>query len=172
MRECLHTAARCRDRLKDLRRAPDTLPQRYGGVQLLRRLARLRPVRLVDNQNVGDLKQARLHRLDAITKPRRNNHDTDVSHGRNIDLVLTCTDRLKQNEIITGHIKGIDHPDRRRGKAAEVTLTGKRTYENAVIVKTRGHADTVAENCPTRYRARWVNRDHAEPQVARAPTVE
>ena len=67
--------------------------------ELLHRLLGARPVALVDDDDVGDLEQTRLHRLDVVAETRRRDDDADVGHLRDVDLALPGADRLKQHDI-------------------------------------------------------------------------
>ena len=85
----------------------------------------LRPglVALVDDDQVGDLEQAGLDRLDLVAHLGRLEHDRRVRRGRDLDLALAGPDGLDQDEVEARRRRGPPRPPststpaRRRARA-------------------------------------------------------
>ena len=130
--------------------------------ELLQRDLGARPVALVDDEDVGDLEQTRLHRLDVVAEPRRGDDDAHVSHLGDVDLALPGADRLEQDEVEARRVERVDDADGCRRQSAEVAAARQRAHEDAVVVERRRHADAVAEDRPARDGARRIDGDDAD----------
>ena len=101
----------CRHRLDD-RRAPragigmpsaetEHVPQvPHGRIRAV-------TVGLVDHEDVRDLQNPGLCRLDAVTHAGREQHERRIGGGGDLDLGLTNADRLDENHVEAG---AIEHP--------------------------------------------------------------
>ena len=135
--------------------------------QLGRRPLCARLVALVDDDQVGDLEQAGLDRLDLVAHLGRLEHDRRVGSGRDLDLALAGPDRLDQDQVETG---GVQHRRGRRGRRGQPSGVAARCHradEHAVIAGVRLHPDPVAEQRAAGDRARRIDRDDRHGAAAR-----
>ena len=130
--------------------------------ELLHRLLGARPVGLVDDDHVGNFKEARFHRLDVVAESWRRDDDADIGDFGDVDLVLSRADRFEQHDVEAGAVERVDDAHSGWRQAAEITARRQRAHEHAIVVERRGHANAVAENGAARNRARWIDRDDAD----------
>ena len=88
-------------------------------------------VGLVDDEDVGDLHQARLDRLDVVPHAGRQHHDATLGEAEDLDLVLADADRLDEDLVEAGGVEDVHGVGRRAGQAAEVSPGGHRADEDA-----------------------------------------
>ena len=80
-------------------------------------------VALVDDDEVGDLEQAGLDRLDLVAHLGRLEDDRRVGRGRDLDLALAGPDGLDEDQVEAGGVEdggggaSRSRPARRRGRA-------------------------------------------------------
>ena len=152
-------------------------PQRERALELLHGALRALAVGLVDDQDVGDLQQPRLHGLNVIAEAGRGDEDAHVGHLGDVDLALAGADGLDQNDVLPRRVQRIDDAHRRRREAAQVAAARQRAHEDAVVLERGRHADAVAQDGTARYGARGVHGDDADrfafaAQVARVGVDE
>ena len=149
---------------------------RLGGqlqhlLQVAARLVDAGPVGLVDGEHVGDLHQAGLARLHAVTPPRVDDHDRRVGLAGDLDLDLADADGLDEDPAVPEGVEQADRLRRGQGQPAEVAAGGHRADEHAGVGGVVLHADPVAEDRPAGERRRGVDSEHGDllaegPQVA------
>src|SRR5690606_26972154 len=135
------------------------LQLRDGGV-------RAGQVGLVHNEDLRDLHEAGLHRLDLVAATGVRDQDGRAGGRRNLDLVLPGTDRLDDHHVETGRVHHVDHAGRRLRQAAEVAPRCHRAEEHAAIAGEVLHADAVAEDGAVREGRRGVDGDDPDSATA------
>ena len=126
-------------------------------------LGRALSVRLVDDEDVGDLEQAGFAGLDGVPPAGGHHHDRGVSRAGDLHLHLAHADGLNQDGPPAG---GSQHADRRGsgdGQPALVAPGGHRPDEHPVVQGVPLHADAVAQNGATGEGRRRIHREHADP---------
>ena len=125
-------------------------------------------VALVDHDQVGDLEQAGLDRLDLVAHLGRLEDDRRVRRGRDLDLALPGPDGLDQDQVETG---GVEHRRcRRRGRrqTAGMTTRRHRPDEDVPVAGVGLHPHAIAQQGAARDRARRVDRDDRHRPTGRA----
>ena len=134
--------------------------------------ARALSVRLVDDEDVGDLEQAGFAGLDGVPPAGGHHHDRGVGRAGDLHLHLAHADGLNQDGPPAG---GSQHADRRGsgdGQPALVAPGGHRPDEHPVVQGVPLHADAVAQNGATREGRRRIHREDADPTPpARTPVM-
>jgi hypothetical protein len=119
-------------------------------------------VRLVDDQDVRDLQDARFDHLDTIAQVWRQDHDRRVGHSRDFQLGLTDADRLEDDLV---EAKGSQQPDRlARGErqATEMSACAHAADEDFRVQRVALHADPIAEDRAAREGRVGVGREHGD----------
>jgi hypothetical protein len=120
------------------------------------------PLRLVDDEDVGDLQDPRLDRLDVVALPRHE-HDRDRVRGaHHVDLVLPDAHGLDEHDLVSRRVEHVDGVGRRARQAAQGAAGRHGPDEDAGVRVDLGHADPVAEDRPARERRGRVDRDDAD----------
>ena len=125
-------------------------------------------VGLVDHEDVADLEDAGLRRLDAVAHAGREQHDRGVGGAGDLDLALPDADGLDEDDVAAGGVEHAERLRRRPGQTAEVPARGHRADEHAGVGRVVLHAHPVAEQGAAGERRRRVDREHADPLTARA----
>ena len=116
-------------------------------------------VRLVDDEDVGNLHDAGLERLDIVARAGHERHDRDVGRADDVDFVLTDADRFDEHDVFAG---GVEHQRRiagRAGQAAEVSARRHAADEDALVGGVRLHPQAIAEHGAAGERAGGIDRD-------------
>jgi hypothetical protein len=119
-------------------------------------------VGLVDHEDVGDLHDPGLDRLDVVTHPGDQHHHRYLRQVRDLDFVLPHSHRLDQHVVPAGHIHQPREIGGGAGQAAGGAAGGHRPDEDAGIGVVLLHADAVAQNRAAGDAARRVHRDDRE----------
>ena len=127
--------------------------------QLRRRPLRAGLVALVDDDEVGDLEQARLDRLDLVAHLGRLEDDGRVGRGRDLDLALPGPDGLDEDEVEARRVEDGRGGRRGRGETAGVAARRHRADEHVAVARVGLHPDAVAEQRTAGDRARRVDGD-------------
>ena len=106
-------------------------------------------VALVHDDQVRDLEQARLDRLDLVAHLGGLEDHGRVGRRGDLDLALAGPDRLDEHEIEPGGIEHRGGGRRRRGEAAGVTARRHRADEDVRIAGVGLHPHAVAEQRAT-----------------------
>ena len=136
--------------------------QGQRALELMQRAVGAVEIGLVDDENVGDFQQPRLHGLDVVAEARRGDDDPHVGDVDDVDLALTRADGFHQDEIAAGRVERIEHAHGGGREAAEMPAACQRAHEHAVIVEGRGHADAVAEDGAAGYGTGGIDGDDAD----------
>ena len=106
-------------------------------------------VGLVDDEDVGDLEDAGLGRLDPVAHARGEEDEGGVGGVRHLDLGLPDPHGLDEHDVAAGRV---EHPQglrRRPRQPAEVPPRGHRADEDLRVRGVLRHPDPVAEQRPT-----------------------
>ena len=114
--------------------------------QLRRRALGTGPVALVDDDDVGDLEQARLDGLDLVAHLRRLEDDRRVGRGRHLHLALAGADRLEQDHLEAGGVENGRGGHRRGRQPAGMPARGHAPDEDAVVGRVGLHPHAVAQD--------------------------
>jgi hypothetical protein len=117
-------------------------------------------VRLVDGDDVTDLEQSGLDRLDSVAKPRGLNDDYRVGKRRDIGAVLTRADGFDENQRVAGSIQQVNQPGGGPGKPALAAPTGHAPDKDTIVRMAIHHTNAIAEHRAASDRTRWVNGNH------------
>ena len=127
--------------------------------EVARRLVRSRTVRLVHDDDVRDLEDARLDRLDVVAEPR-DRHETDgIGHADDVHLLLPDADGLHEHHADAERVEHVHHAHGRAREAAGVAAARHAADEKPLVEEAIPHADAVAEDRPARERARGIDGD-------------
>ena len=126
------------------------------------------PVCLIDDENVRDLHDAGLQRLDLVAAPGHDRDDRHVRGADDVDFVLTDADRFDQHDVFAGGIEDDGDLTGGAGKTTEIAPGCHAADENVCVTGVRLHPDAVAENRTAAERARRIHRDHSDRPAALA----
>ena len=120
------------------------------------------PIRLVDDEDIGNLHDAGLERLHLVAGARHQHDDRHIGRPDDVDLVLPDAHRLDDDEIATGRVEDDRDLARRTRQAAELAARGHAADEDASVPGVRLHPHAVAENRAAGERARRIDRNHPD----------
>ena len=126
------------------------------------------PVALVDHEDVGDLQDPGLGRLDRVAHPRRDDHQRGVGQRGDLDLGLADADGLDADHVEAGRVEHPQRLRRRHRQPAEMPAAGHRPDEHAAVGGVILHPDPVAEQRAAGERRGRVDGEHPDPQTERA----
>src|SRR5437667_10792901 len=109
------------------------LPYAQHYLDLLAQLLRSRPVALVDHIQLGDLHDAGLQRLDAVTRFGDEDQNGRLGGRGDVELGLADADGLDQNAVKSECPEHVRYFFGRRGEAALCTPRCHRSDEHAGI---------------------------------------
>jgi hypothetical protein len=109
-------------------------------------------VRLVDGDDISDLEQAGLDRLNSVAKPRGLNDDYGIGKRRDIGAVLAGPDGLNENQWVACGIHEVHEPRGRPGKTTLTTATSHAPDKDSIVRIAVHHANAIAENRAARNR--------------------
>ena len=147
----------------DDRRPPGTrLAQGQHGLEVGGQPVGTGMVGLVDHEDVGDLQDPRLDRLDVVPLARAQDHQHRVGDAHDVDLVLADSDGLHQDRIAPGSVHQVDRVARGAAEAAETAARGHRADEDRGIERVLLHANAVPEDGAAAEGAARIDRDDAD----------
>jgi len=103
-------------------------------------------VRLVDDDDIPDLEQPGLYRLNPVAEPRSLDYHNCVCERRDIGAILTRADGLDQYQRVAHGIEKMDESRGRPGEAALAAATGHAPHKDSVIRMAIHHSNTIAQN--------------------------
>jgi hypothetical protein len=125
-------------------------------------------VGLVDDDDVGDLHDPGLQRLNAVS-PAGHQHEQDrVGVVDDVDLGLPDADRLQEDVVAAGGVHQQRGLETCLAEAAQRTPVGHRADEHAGIEEVLGQPDAVAEQRALCERRRGIDRQHRDAAVGGA----
>ena len=125
-------------------------------------------VRLIEDENVGDLHDTRLERLHFVAEPGGQQDHHHRRQARDFRFVLTDTHSLDQDGVKAG---GIEKDGEIHGCACDTTHAAARghgTDEDAGIVEMALHADAIAKDGSAGKWAGGVHGDYADALILTA----
>ena len=122
-------------------------------------------VGLVDDDDVRDLHDAGLQRLDRVAGAGHQHEDDGVGVIDDVDLGLADADGLQEDVLAAGGVHQQRGLQRRLAEPAERAAVGHRADEDARVEEVVGEADAVAEQRAVRERRRRVDREHGDVAV-------
>ena len=105
----------------------------------------VRPVCLVDDEDVSDLEKTGFRRLDPITPARRHSNNRGVRRRCDLDFRLSDTDGLDNDLLEPKAIKCCHHGRRRTGYPAEMPTVRKRADEHRRVTRVLAHPYAVSK---------------------------
>ena len=169
--QLVEARARRRDGLDDRRDPGAVLAELEHLEDLLHDAIGAVAVGLVHDEEVGDLHEARLDRLDVVAHPRRQDDDARLRETEDVHLVLPDADRLDEHLVEARRVEDVYGVGRGAREAAEVAARRHRPDQDAGVRVEVLHPDAVAEDRAAREGRRRVDRDDPDlpPAGARAP---
>ena len=122
-----------------------------------------RPIRLVDDEDVGDLHQARLVGLHGVAPARVDHHHGEVGLAGHLHLHLADAHRLDQDQVVADRGQQAGRLRGGHGQAAQVAPGGHRADEDVVVEGVVAHAHPVAQDGAAGERRRRVDGQHGHP---------
>src|SRR5690606_37823494 len=101
---------------------------------------------LVDEDEVGTLRDAAFHALKLVAARRREQEDEDIGHVGNHGLRLADADRLDEDDIGAPGLDDEDRLARAPSDAAEGLLRGRGADEDVRMPRKLAHPRLVAED--------------------------
>src|SRR5882762_9202408 len=137
-------------------------------LDLLAQFIRARPIALVDHVELGNLHDARLQRLDAVSRFGHEYQHRGLGRCGDVELGLADADRLDEDAVESERLEHIRDLFGGRGEPALRSPRGHRANEHAWIETHRLHADPVAEQRATGEGAGGIDGDdgHLETLLA------
>ena len=119
-------------------------------------------IRLVHDEDVGDLHDPGLERLDLVAGARHQHDDRDVGGADDVHFVLAHADRFDEDDVLAGGVEDERGVGGRARQPAEVAARRHAADEDAGVGDVRLHADAVAEDRAAGVRAGRIDRDDAD----------
>ena len=117
-------------------------------------------VRLVHDEDVRDLHDARLERLHLVARAGDERDDRHVRGANDVHFVLPDADRLDDDDVRPRRVEHERRVTRRARETAEVPARRHAADEHALVRGVRLHAHPVAQDGPAGERAGGIHRDH------------
>jgi hypothetical protein len=103
-------------------------------------------IRLVDGNNIPDLEQAGLDRLNSVAKAGGLYDDYRVGKRGDIGAVLAGADSLDENQRVACRIQQVNEPGGRPSKPPLAAATGHAPDKDTIVRVAIHHANTIAED--------------------------
>src|SRR5262249_52348363 len=114
-------------------------------------------IALVDDEDVRDLEESGLHRLDAVARARTEDDEDGVRRGDDVVLRLPGPDRLDEVRFVPRRVHDVARVDGRARETAVAAARGHRADVDARIERALLHADAVAEERASGEGARGID---------------
>ncbi len=125
-------------------------------------------VSLIDDEDVANLHDSGLDRLNIVTHARHQHHHGNIGCFDYFDLVLTDADCFDDDLRVTGGIENRDCIDRRSRQSAEIAACRHGANENTFVQAERLHPYPVTQDRSARKWTRRVDCDNANTLTALA----
>ena len=125
-------------------------------------------IHLVDRDHVRNLHDSSFQRLHGVAGARHQDEQDRVGDPDHLDLALSGSDGLEEDELLAGRVEQERGLKRRLGEATEVTAGAHRADEDTRVEEVVGEPDPVAEERSVREGTRRIDGDHADRAVVRA----
>ena len=123
-------------------------------------------VGLVDDEDIGDLQDARLDRLDVVAHAGHRHDDHRLRRAHDLDLGLPRADRLDDDDVEASGVERAHGVAGGGGQPAEAATAGHAADEDVGVAGQLLHADAVAEDRAAGEGAAGVDGDDADALVA------
>ena len=120
-------------------------------------------VGLVHDDQIGELHDPTLEPLQLVAAARRDQHEEEVDHRRDLHLRLADADGLDQDDVEAGRFAEQERLARPARHAAEGAAGGGRPDEGEGRARELLHARLVAEDRAPTARARRIDGQHRDP---------
>ncbi len=131
---------------------------------------------LVDRDHVRDLEDAALDALELVPRSGQHEHQVEIHHVGHHGLRLADTHGLHQHHVEAGGLAEQERLTRLPGHASQGSAGRTGPDVRGALARQPRHARLVAQDAPTRDRARRVDRQHrhalAEPDQVHAERVD
>src|SRR5215468_6739540 len=117
-------------------------------------------IRLINHEEVSNLHDTGLHRLDCVATFRDQDHYCSISGLDNIEFCLSYSDGLDKDQILAKGIQKFPDPLRGLWQAAMAPAGRHTTDKHPGIEVMLLHADPIAEDGTTRKRAGGIYRNN------------
>src|ERR1019366_9185973 len=135
--------------------------QRLHGANLALHSLGAIAVRLVDDENVGDLHDAGLDGLHNVAHAGHQHDDGHIRQAHDVHLVLADADGLDHDNIAAAGVAHRRDIGSGAGQPAQRAARGHAANVNSGIGGVRLHANAVAKNCAAAERAGGIDSDDA-----------
>ena len=144
------------------------MPEREHHLEIARDAIGAVAVGLVEHEDVGDLEDPRLDRLDVVAQPwhRDDQHRIDARH--HVDLVLADAHRLDDHPVEAGGVENVGGVAGRAREPAHRAARRHRADEDSRVGRQTLHADPVAEEGATGERRGRIDAENADGLAAAA----
>ena len=129
-------------------------------------------VGLVDDDDVGDLHDPRLQRLDRVARAGHEDEDDGVGVVDDVDLGLADADGLQEDVVLARGVHEQRGLQRGLAEPAERAAVGHRADEDAGVEEVLGQADAVAEQRAVGEGRGGVDREHRDLALGRAAQLD
>ncbi len=119
-------------------------------------------IRFVDDENIGNLHDARFERLDIVTEPRNEGKKHRIGDRKDINFALTDADRLDDDRIETSRTQEIHHIEGCRSESPETATACHAPNEHSGIFCMCRHPDTITEDRTAGERRTRIHRDDSD----------
>ena len=143
------------------RGTPVRLREGHDRPHLVEHRLRRRMIHLVDRDDVGDLHDPGLQRLDGVAGARHEHEQHGVRDPGHLDLALPRTHGLDEHDVLPRGVEQEHGLEGCLGEPAQVSARAHRADVDARIEEVVGEPDAVAEKRAARERAR---RDRPRPR--------
>ncbi len=127
--------------------------------QVLHRFVRTGPIRLVHDQQVGDLDDAGLDGLNVVARSRNGQQTNGVDDAHHVDLLLTHAHRLHQDHVEAHRIEHADDATRGTRQSARLAAIRHASDEDTRVEIVLAHANAIAEDRAAGIWAGRIDRD-------------
>src|SRR3989442_798691 len=147
----------------DDRRLPRPVPrQRQHLREVARRLVRSGPIGLVYDEDIRDLEDARLDRLDVVAEAWDGHEAHRIGDPDHVDLLLSDPHGLDDHDIRAKRVEKVHDANGGAREPARVPTARHRADENPLVEESLAHADAVAEDRTAAEGARRIDRDDGD----------
>ena len=126
-------------------------------------------VALVHDEQVGDLEESGLRRLNAVAHAGGKQHNCGVGGRCDVDLGLSDTDGFHQDDVEAGRLENANRLRRGGSHTAELPARRHRPDEDIRVGGVRLHANAVTKQRPTSEWRSRIDGKHTDSLLAFTP---
>ncbi len=146
--------------------------ERKDRAHLVQHRLRRGVIHLVDRDHVRDLHDPGLQRLDGISRARHQHEDDRVRDPDHLDLALSCTHRLEEDEILPRRIEHEQRLQRRLRQPSKMATRTHRADEDSGVEEVIRETDAISQQRALRERARGIDGDHPHRPLLQADVAD